>query len=284
MPPPFIVDTHCHLDAAEFDRDRDAVVARAADEGIGAIVIPAIAVSNFDAVAKLARAMPGGTYALGIHPLLTPTATDDDLAALRAAVARAMDDPRFVAIGEIGLDYFVPSLKTPEASAKQVRFLDAQLKIARDFALPVLLHVRRSQDEVLAALRRVRSGRSDVTQAGIAHAFNGSRQQADAYVAMGFRLGFGGTSTFERALRIRALAKDLPDEALVLETDAPDIAPSWIAGAPGGPGRNAPGELARIAGEIAALRGTSVDDLARRTTANARAVLPRLAALLDGPH
>ena len=278
--PPFLIDTHCHLDAAEFDRDRDVVQAHAIASGIDAIVIPAIAVSNFGRVAKLANATTGGCYALGIHPLLTPGASDDDVAALRRAVAAALDDPRFVAIGEIGLDLFVPSLVTPDAVARQTWFFDEQLKIARDFDLPVLLHVRRAQDQVLAGLRRVRRGREDPQATGIAHAFNGSRQQADHYLALGFKLGFGGASTFERALRIRALAREMPAEALVLETDAPDIPPSWLRGADG-PGRNAPGELRRIAEDIAALRDATLEDFAAQTTRNACAVLPRLATVLS---
>ncbi len=283
---PFIIDTHCHLDAAEFDRDREVVQGDAVTQGIGAIVIPAIAVSNFDIVTRLAHATQGGCYALGIHPLLTPRASEDDVATLRAAVAVAIDDPRFVAIGEIGLDLFVPSLTTPEAIERQTWFFDEQLKVARDFDLPVLLHVRRAQDQVLAGLRRVRRNGAEKTATGIAHAFNGSRQQADQYVALGFRLGFGGASTFKRALRIRALASDLPDEAIVLETDAPDIAPAWVRGPDGHAGRNAPAELARIAGEIATLRGTTLDALAQQTTRNALAVLPRLDTMLQstGAH
>ena len=276
---PFLIDTHCHLDASEFDRDREAVRAEAVAQGVEAIVIPAIAVSNFDIVASLASSTVGGHYALGIHPLLTPAAREDDIALLRRAVTTAMDDPRFVAIGEIGLDLFVPSLTTPEAVARQTWFFDEQLKVAREFELPVLLHVRRAQDPVLAGLRRVRRGRGESGAAGIAHAFNGSRQQADQYLGLGFRLGFGGAATFERALRIRALARDLPDDAIVIETDAPDIAPSWITGTDGGPERNAPAELGRIAEHLAALRGTTLAGFAATTTRNACAALPRLATL-----
>lgn len=282
MPAPrFLIDTHCHLDAAEFDRDRGAVQADAAARGVRAIVIPAIAVSNFAVVARLARDTTGGAYALGIHPLLTPSAREQDIATLRDAVEKALDDPRFVAIGEIGLDLFVPSLTSPEAIARQTWYFDEQLRIAREFDLPVLLHVRRAQDQVLAGLRRVRRRPGSQVATGIAHAFNGSAQQAEHYLALGFRLGFGGASTFERALRIRALAHDLPDEALVLETDAPDIAPVWLRTPDGHAGRNAPAELARIAEAIAALRGTTVDALARQTTHNALAVLPRLKSLLQ---
>lgn len=283
MPTAFLIDTHCHLDAAEFDRDRNRVGADAVTNGVGAIVIPAIAVQNFETVIGLAHATAGGCYALGIHPMMTPGAKDDDIATLRAAVSVALDDPRFVAIGEIGLDLFVPSLVTPEAVARQTWFFDEQLKIAREFDLPVLLHVRRAQDQVLAGLRRVRRHRGDLRATGIAHAFNGSRQQADHYLALGFKLGFGGASTFERALRIRALARDLPGDALVLETDAPDIAPAWLRGPDGKPGRNAPGELPRIATDIAGLRGATLDALAEQTTRNACTVLPRLAEFLALP-
>lgn len=249
--------------------------------GVEGIVIPAIAVQNFERVTGLARTTSGGCYALGIHPMLTPDATEHDIATLRTAVAAALDDPRFVAIGEIGLDLFVPSLVTPEAIARQTWFFDEQLKIARDFDLPVLLHVRRAQDQVLAGLRRVRRHRDGLWSTGIAHAFNGSRQQADQYLDLGFKLGFGGASTFERALRIRALARAVPADALVLETDAPDIAPAWLRGPDGRLGRNAPGELPRIAAAIAALRDTTLDDLAAQTTRNACAVLPRLAGVLS---
>ncbi len=287
MPPtPFLVDTHCHLDAIEFDRDRDAVRAAAEVGGVAAIVVPAVGVSNFAVVAQVARRTTGGCYALGIHPLLTPQAEKGDVERLDRAVEAAVDDPRFVGIGEIGLDLFVPSLTTPDAIERQTWFLDEQLKIARRFDLPVLLHVRRAQDPVLAALRRARRGSGGGSATGIAHAFNGSRQQADAYLALGFRLGFGGASTFDRALRIRALARDLPDEAIVLETDAPDIAPAWLRDVEGSLGRNAPAELRGIAEAIATLRGVDLPALAATTTANARAVLPRLAALLDtvGPQ
>jgi TatD DNase family protein len=282
MSAPFLIDTHCHLDAAEFDPDRDAVVATARDNGVGAIVIPAVGVSNFLAVAKLAHSIDGGAYALGIHPMVTPQARDDDIAALREAVERALEDPRFIGIGEIGLDLFVASLTTPEAFERQTWFFDQQLKIARDFDLPVLLHVRRAQDPVLAGLRRVRRGRGEKSATGIAHAFNGSHQQADNYLSLGFKLGFGGATTFERALRIRALARELPIDAIVLETDAPDIAPAWLHETDRGAARNAPGELARIAGEIATLRATTIDVLAAATTRNAHDALPRLASAPGG--
>jgi TatD DNase family protein len=257
------IDTHCHLDAAEFDADRDAVIAAARAAGVARIVVPAVDRASFAAVRALAARHDGVRYALGIHPLFVDRADEADLDALREAVAAAIGDPRFVAVGEIGLDHFVPGLDR----ARQQRFLAAQLRIARDFGLPVILHVRRAQDAVAAQLRRMPPA------GGIAHAFNGSAQQARAFVGLGCALGFGGAMTYARALQIRRLARELPLEAIVLETDAPDIAPAWLRGQ-----RNAPGELAGIAALLAALRGIGLDEVVAATDANARRVLPRLDA------
>lgn len=267
------IDTHCHLDAAEFAGDADAVRERAARAGVVHCVLPAVNAGNFHAVRALAH-RHGDVYALGIHPLCTGEAREADLQALDHALAEHRDDPRLVAVGEIGLDYFVPGLD----AARQEWFYAEQLAIAHRHGLPVLLHVRRSADQLLKQLRRV-----PVT--GIAHAFNGSAQQAQAFVQLGFRLGFGGTLTYERALQIRRLAVELPLHSLVLETDAPDIPPHWLyrtaeQRAEGTPqGRNEPGELPRIGAVLAQLRGMESDALAAATSANARAALPRLAAL-----
>lgn len=259
------IDTHCHLDAGEFGDESGAIAARAAQQGVSRIVIPAIERGNFETVRQMASRHANCVYALGIHPIYVPQAADEDLAALRAAVQDAMHDPRFVAIGEIGLDFFLPGLRDAPQRERQVYFYSEQLKIARDFDLPVLLHVRRSQDIILKYLRRIR------VPGGIAHAFNGSFQQAEEFIRLGFRLGFGGAMTFPRALQIRRLAAEVPQEALVLETDAPDIAPVWLH-----PARNAPEELPRIGEVLAQLRGMAVDAVARMTSDNARAVLPRL--------
>ena len=256
-----LVDTHCHLDAPEFDADRDGVVARAVEGGVARIVVPAVDAAGFVSVRALARAHPCLRYALGIHPMYVDRARDEDLDALRRAVEAARDDPAFVGVGEIGLDHFVPGLDR----ARQERFLAEQLRIARDADLPVILHVRRAQDAVLKQLRRIRPA------GGIAHAFNGSVQQAGAFVDLGFALGFGGAMTFERALQIRRLAASLPLEACVLETDSPDIPPAWLHRA-----RNEPAQLPRIAASFAALRGLEVGEAVLRTGANAARVLPRL--------
>lgn len=272
------IDTHCHLDefadhggAALADAER----ARAAQAGVAHCVLPAVELANLQAVRDLAH-RHGDSYALGIHPLFTPVAGDEDLPALARALEQYQDDPRLVAVGEIGLDLFVPHLDR----GRQQHFYRAQLQLARRFDLPVILHVRRSADQLLKALREL------PVRGGIAHAFNGSLQQAQAFIDLGFKLGFGGAVTFDRALQLRRLATELPLEALVVETDAPDIPPHWLyvtaaeraAGRP--PARNTPAQLPRIGAVVAQLRGISSTELAHATRANACAALPRLAELL----
>ncbi|MBP9714175.1 MAG: TatD family hydrolase [Sterolibacterium sp.] len=252
------IDTHCHLDAAEFDNDRDTVVASAQQAGVSTFIIPAVERANFGAVASVCRAAPACRAAYGIHPLFVSRARDQDLAALRAMLH---ENPA-VAVGEIGLDHFVE----PRDERLQEHYFIEQLKIAQVFNLPVLLHVRHAVDAVLKQLRR------HPVRGGIAHAYNGSRQQADEFIKLGFKLGFGGAMTFPRALRIRELASHLPQEAIVLETDAPDISPVWRYGQQTGQ-RNAPDELPRIAAVLAELRQCSVEEVARFTTANAESVL-----------
>jgi TatD DNase family protein len=266
-------DSHCHLDAPEFDADRAAVLARARAAGVAMLVLPAVEVAHFDRVRRLAHEA-GGAYALGIHPLYVERADDADLDRLAQALRVHREDPRLVAVGEIGLDHFVPGLDR----ARQEHFYAAQLKLAREHALPVILHVRRSADGLLKHLRRTE------VPGGIAHAFNGSDAQAAQFAARGFKLGFGGAMTFERALQIRHLAASVADEVPVLETDAPDIPPQWLyvkaddrTAQP--PARNEPSQLPQIAHTLAALRGWTLDETAARTTANVRAALPRLVAL-----
>jgi len=262
------IDTHCHLDAREFGDEALDVAARAGAQGVGMIVIPAVARGNFATVKRLADGAPNASYALGIHPICVPQATDEDLAALRALVAASMDDPRFVAIGEVGLDYFIPLLCEPAMRDKQERFFREQLRIARDFNLPVLTHVRRSQDQVLKHLRQIGPN------GGIAHAFNGSFQQAQTFIDLGLHLGFGGAMTFTRALQIRRLATQLPLDAIVLETDAPDIAPNWVH-----PGRNSPEELPAIGRVLAELRGIAPEEVEASSYRSALKAIPRLTAL-----
>ena len=278
------IDTHCHLDAAEFAEDVTAVRARAAQAQVALCVIPAVEVAAFDGARALAHRL-GDAYALGIHPLYAGGAAEDALARLDEALTAHADDPRLVAVGEIGLDLFLPELTEGPLRDRQEQLFRGQLKLARRHRLPVILHVRRSVDQILKGLRDIE------VAGGIAHAFNGSRQQADRLLALGFKLGFGGATTYERATRLRALAAELPADAIVMETDAPDIPPHWLyttaeQRADGqAQGRNEPGELPRIGAELARLRGVTADAWAATTTANALAALPRLAALLpDRSH
>ena len=269
------IDTHAHLDAPELAHDVDAVREQARAQGVVHCVLPAVERSNWDSVRLLAH-RHGDSYALGIHPLYTGRAQDEDLELLAHTLQQHRADPRLVAVGEIGLDYFVPGLD----AERQQRFYREQLALARRFDLPVILHVRRSADQLLKVLRQVK------VRGGIAHAFNGSLQQAQAFVALGFKLGFGGAVTYDRALQLRRLATELPLGSLVMETDSPDIPPHWLyttaaERAEGQPqGRNTPAELPRIAQVVADLRGMAVADLAQVTTANACAALPGLQKLL----
>ncbi|MDB5967261.1 MAG: TatD family deoxyribonuclease [Polaromonas sp.] len=278
----FWIDTHCHLDAPELRADLAEVHARASAAGVRHGVVPAVSVGNFAAVRALAHRL-SWSYALGIHPICVPQAADADLLALDAALEAARDDPRLVAVGEIGLDFFVPALTTPAMRERQEHVYREQLKLARRHGLPVILHVRRSADKLLKHLRELAPPGG---WTGIAHAFNGSEQQAAAFIGLGFKLGFGGAVTFEPARQLRRLAASLPLDAIVMETDAPDIPPRWryrtaAERAQGhAQGRNEPAELPRIAAEVASLRGIPVADLATATTANALAALPRLKACI----
>jgi len=277
------IDTHCHLDAPEFDADRQGVRAAALGAGVVHCVIPAVEVSNFDTVRALAHA-GGDSYCLGIHPLCSPHAGPGDLLALKTQLQEHHKDPRLVAVGEIGLDYFVPELTQSPLREQQEQVYREQLELARQFGLPVVVHVRKSADRLLKHLREL--SKTGPAWSGIAHAFNGSEVQALEFIKLGFKLGFGGAVTFERALQLRHLAQTLPLESIVLETDSPDIPPHWLyttqqdrqSGV--AQGRNAPGELPRIAAEVAQLRGITVEALAQATTHNACQALPKLAALL----
>jgi TatD DNase family protein len=279
----FWIDTHCHLDAPEFVHDVADVCARASAAGVRHCVLPAVCVGNFEAVRTLAHTF-SYSYALGIHPLAVAEAQEQDLQTLDAELALRRLDPRLVAVGEIGLDFFVPALQGAVMRERQEFFYRAQLKLARKHDLPVILHVRRSADKLLKHLRELAP--PEGRWRGIAHAFNGSEQQAIEFIKLGFKLGFGGAVTFEPALQLRRLATELPLDAIVLETDSPDIPPHWVyktaAQRAGGQaqGRNEPGELPAIAQQVAQLRGLSVEALAQACKDNAMHALPGLQALL----
>lgn len=260
------IDTHCHLDAAEFGNTQTGVVRNAVAAGVNRMVVPSVARSNFDTVRQLCAHQPNCSPAYGIHPMYTDDAAPGDLKVLRDF----LEQHEAVAVGEIGLDFFIPHYN----QARQEHFFVEQLKLARDFDLPVLLHIRRAQDTVLKHLRRFygRVGPSTSLRTGIAHAFNGSHQQADEFIKLGFKLGFGGAMTYSRATRLRELAATLPLDSIVLETDAPDMPPDFLErGLP-----NEPRYLPRIAATLAELRVMPLEDIARITSENVLSVLPKL--------
>jgi TatD DNase family protein len=277
------IDTHCHLDADEFQAVAGVIIAYAATNNVVHCVYPAVHPTNFDAVRQLAHAH-ANSYALGIHPLYVKDATELDLKLLDAALAERIDDPRLVAVGEIGLDFFVPELAESPLREKQIHFYREQLKLAKKYDLPVVVHVRKSADMLLKGLRDLAANHH--TWRGIIHAFNGSDQQAQAFIKLGLKLGFGGAMTFDRALQLRHLAATLPLEALVLETDSPDMPPHWLyktseqRAAGESQGRNEPAQLPRIAQVLADLRGISLEELAQAVWANSAAALPKMSKLL----
>jgi len=265
------IDTHCHLDAPEFADSLDAIIQRAADKNVKAILLPAVKAADCASVKGLAhqysQQIPGLVYTLGIHPLYTNQAQESDIQILESHIIDSLSDPRFVGVGEIGLDYFVEDLDPHQ----QEFFFNAQLDLAQKYQLPVILHIRRSQDAILKALRRRN------IPSGIAHAFNGSFQQAEQFIELGFKLGFGGAATYERALQIRRLLKELPADSIVTETDAPDIPPAWLRGE--GIPFNEPAFLPRIAKELASIRDSRDSEFASAVWCNAMQALPRWSAL-----
>lgn len=261
-----LIDTHCHLDAAEFDQDRAQVAQSALDHRVEVVVVPAVHCDNFKTVRFLSEQHPHCAYALGIHPLYVERSAPDDLEALR----EALTDGAAVAVGEIGLDFYVQNYDRE----LQEYFFTEQLKLAKAFDLPVILHVRGAIDTILKHLRKYQ------LKSGIAHAFNGSEQQAHEFIKLGFKLGFGGAMTYPRALKLRYLAANLPLDAIVLETDAPDIPPEWL----GHGGRNSPEQLPRIAQVLADIRQQNLAEIVEITGKNALQALPKLAYLYTSPQ
>lgn len=245
-----LVDTHAHIDVDEFDGDREAVIARAREAGVVHQVVPAIDAAGWSRLARICAGHSGLHAAYGLHPVFLASHRDEHLALLRERVA--LERP--VAIGECGLDYFVDGLDP----VRQQAILDAQLRLARDVDLPVIVHARRAVDAVIASIRRIGGLR------GVVHSFSGSRQQAEALWREGFAIGLGGPVTYERAARLRSIAADMPIDHLVLETDSPDQPDCDHRGQ-----RNEPARLGRVLDAIAHLRGDSREDVAAATTRNA---------------
>jgi TatD DNase family protein len=247
---PSLADTHCHLDDGAFDRDRADVIARARAAGVAWQVVPAIDAAGWPKLREVCRAGPGLLPAYGLHPMLLARHRPEHLGELREWLARE----RPAAVGECGLDYFVEGLDRDAQSA----CFEGQLRLAREFELPVVVHARRAVDAVIAALRRIGGLR------GVVHSFSGSEEQATQLWKLGFLLGLGGPVTYERARRLRRLAATMPIEHLLLETDAPDQPDAAIRGQ-----RNEPARIAVVLDCIASLRGESPDAIASATTANA---------------
>lgn len=249
-----LIDTHCHLDVEAFDADRTEVLADARAVGVASIVVPGIAAAGWEKLLRLCASEDDLYPALGLHPVYVAQHDDRDLAALEKRLASA----RPVAVGEIGLDFHAEDADRD----RQMWLCRAQLAIAREAQLPVLLHVRKAHEEMLRLLAET------PVVGGTAHAFNGSLQQAQRYIDQGFWLGFGGMLTFERSRRLRRLAAELPLEAIVLETDAPDLTVASHQYQ-----RNSPAYLPEVLDSLAMLRGIEPAQVAAQTTANARRLL-----------
>lgn len=249
-----LIDTHCHIDVSEFDADRQTVLQHCAQLGVADIVVPGIARRSWEGLLQLCNKHPGLHPAIGLHPLYISEHTEHDLQLL----SHLLRDKQVVAVGEIGLDYYIELLDRE----RQQFFFEAQLELALQYHLPVLLHVRRAHDQVLQTLRQ--SG----SPGGIAHAFNGSLQQAQQYIDLGFKLGFGGTMTFERSTKIRKLARELPLEAIVLETDAPDMTVASHHGE-----RNSPEYLPECLHALCEIRGMTDTEVAQQLAINTNTVL-----------
>lgn len=244
-----LVDSHSHIDVAEFDGDRAAVIERACAAGVTRQVVPAIAASGFAALRDLCAATSGLHPAYGLHPLFLGAHAPRHLDELSGWIERE----RPVAVGECGLDFHVEDLDP----STQRRYFRRQLELAREFDLPLVLHARRAVEEVIATLRQVGGLR------GVVHSYSGSIEQARQLWKLGFHLGFGGPITYPRARRLREIVATMPLEYLLLETDSPDQPLHGHQGS-----RNEPARLVAVCAEAAALRRTEPEEIARATTAN----------------
>ncbi|WP_078120233.1 TatD family hydrolase [Thiosocius teredinicola] len=249
-----IFDTHCHIDVEDFDADRAEVLRAARAAGVQDMLVPGVQRSTWPSLIALCEGDPHLHLALGMHPVYLQQHQDTDIPALVEAVERHQP----IAIGEIGLDWYVDGLDRN----KQQALLERQLQVAQDAGLPVVLHVRKAHDAMLNTLKRYR------LTGGFSHAFNGSLEQARRYLDMGFCLGFGGMLTYERSSRLRRLATELPVEAIVLETDAPDMTVASHQYE-----RNSPAYLPDVLKTLAELKQMSEDEVAAQTTANAKQIL-----------
>ena len=261
-----LIDTHSHFDAPDFDADRAELLQEAQAAGVTDGLLCAGFVAGFEVTRNTAYSI-GWHYALGIHPLFLPpdnAAITVDVHQLRTTLSRVRDDMRLAAVGEIGLDGFVKTLNWE----RQVFLFSEQLKVARDFELPVSVHARHAVDAVYSHLKRL-----NVTR-GVIHAFNGSEVQAERFLKLGFKLGFGGALLYSGSLRIRRIFASLAPEDYVLETDAPDMPAPFRREA--ADTRTHPADIRRYAEEAARLRNTTPEVIAKESCRNALAAFPRL--------
>ena len=250
-----LIDTHTHLDFPDFDADRLQLLADSRALGVERMVVLGVYQSNWQRMWDLVQTDSQLHAAFGLHPVYLNEHRPEHLLELEQWLSRLAGHPQLCAVGEIGLDYFLPELDRDG----QQQLFEAQLQLAADFKLPALLHVRRSHAQVIATLKRFKLQRG-----GIVHAFAGSREEAREYIKLGFKLGLGGAATWPQALRLRKVIADLPLDAIVLETDAPDMAPAMYPNQ-----RNSPQHLPDICRALAELMGISPEQLAKATTANA---------------
>jgi len=253
-----MIDTHCHLDFQEFDHDRDSVLSRCRENGVEQIVVPSVTAATFKRTVDTCNHYPNLTLTLGLHPVFIDAHQPQDLIELDSLIQQHA--PK--AVGEIGLDFFEKHLISENLKEKQLVFFTKQLIIAKQNDLPVIIHNRKAHDECLRLLRETE------VKGGIIHAFNGSIQQAHKYIELGFALGFGGMLTFERSTKLRALAEAIPLEAMVLETDAPDMTVSEHKGQ-----RNSPEYLPFVQQAVASIKGCSLKTVAKTTSLTAKQIL-----------
>ena len=253
-----LIDTHTHLDFPDFDADRPQLLARSRALGVEKMVVLGVYQSNWQRVWDLVQTDSQLYAAFGLHPVYLNEHRPEHVVELGQWLSRLAGHPQVCAVGEIGLDYFLPELDREG----QQQLFEAQLQLAADFALPALLHVRRSHAQVIATLKRFKLQRG-----GIVHAFAGSREEAREYIKLGFKLGLGGAATWPQALRLRKVIVDLPLDAIVLETDSPDMAPAMYPNQ-----RNSPQHLPDICRALAEVMGISPDALASASTTNACAL------------
>ena len=252
-----MIDTHCHLDFQDFDHDRDAVISRCEAVGVSKIMVPAVSAASFERSIKVCEQYPNLELALGLHPFFIEAHQPQDLIQLDSQIHQHC--PR--AVGEIGLDFFEPALRSEILKEKQIAFFSKQLIIAKQHKLPVIIHNRKAHDHCIRLLEEIR------VPGGIIHAFNGNIQQAKKYIDLGFLLGFGGMLTFERSVKLRKLASQLPLTSMVLETDAPDMTVFQHKGE-----RNSPEYLPFIQQALASIKGCTLEAVAETTSLNAKRI------------